>query len=508
MGAFWTYAATEEDQVVRAVDVFISHANVDKPLVKIIIEALLRDGFAVFVDRPEDEGLGFSAKDMAYWRDKRNRLWHLRGAVTDYDDELRNQVKKGARAVLGCLCTPLKAGQDHFGDELLLARTDDKLLLCRLCERSPDDILANKGGLAKLGKVQVLDARKIGPLASLLPGRGLEDDAGWPEPTDKVQRQALDQYEMLRQELTHKLGGSKLGSMSARVREALATYAKLLHEELMRLTPPARRALADALCEQGNDILAEALGERKENCADLALNTNPAFMLDAFARALDLLDEQRASDTDVRGLRVAAHVIVPLISYQSDTERVRLTLDGGSVDVIEPRIGSGTMAEVLMAAAERKASEFRPRRKPGDKPLGRRAITLGAEPGPEDGEAGDVAALILELHEMRGVAIDVARVNARVKKVLEKHYGVALSEQELRNRLERDKRLKRRRYYLIAEKPATPASQDYLSNVLRQVREAAPELVAIIIDPTLRDEEDKLLQSVLDVIELEGGGKG
>ena len=42
---------------MRNVDVFISHANVDKPLVKPIIEALLRDGFALFVDRPEDDGI-------------------------------------------------------------------------------------------------------------------------------------------------------------------------------------------------------------------------------------------------------------------------------------------------------------------------------------------------------------------------------------------------------------------------------------------------------------------
>jgi hypothetical protein len=47
----------------------------------------------------------------------------------------------------GRLCTPLKAGQDHFGDELLLGVADDKLLLCRLGERPLDEILANKRGL-------------------------------------------------------------------------------------------------------------------------------------------------------------------------------------------------------------------------------------------------------------------------------------------------------------------------------------------------------------------------
>lgn len=491
---------------MRAVDVFISHANVDKPLVKIIIEALLRDGFAVFVDRPEDKGLGFSADEIAYWRDKRNRLWHLRPAVvTDYDYALRNQIKEGARAVLGCLCTPLKAGQDHFGDELLLAVTDHKLLLCRLGEHSPNDILANKGGLGRLGKVQVLDARKIAPLASLLPGRGLEDDADWPEPTDEAQRQALDQYKIVYQELTHKLRDWKLGSLSAYAPEALTAYTTLLRAKLVRLTPAAKVALIDALRERNMDPSAEALCVSTERFVDLAMNIEPASVLDAFAKALEFLEDQHAPETDAQGLRVAAHSMVPLISHQSDTERVRLALNGASVDVIEARVGSGTMAEVLMAAAERKASEFRPRRTLGDKPLGRRAITLGAEAGPEDGEARDVAALILDLHEMKGVTIDVSRVNARVKKVLEKHYGVSLSEQEMRNRLERDKKMNRRRYYLIAEKPTTPAVQDYLSKVLRQVRAAAPELVAITTDPTLRDKEDELLQSVLDVIELEGG---
>ena len=140
---------------MRTADVFISHANVDKPLIKPIVEALLRDGFAVFVDRPED--MEYTADEIAYWRDKRNRLSHLRPAeVHDYDDALRNQVKKGSRAVLGCLCTPLKAGQDHFGDELLLGMADGKLLLCRLGEREVDEILANKGGLGKFGKKQIL----------------------------------------------------------------------------------------------------------------------------------------------------------------------------------------------------------------------------------------------------------------------------------------------------------------------------------------------------------------
>jgi hypothetical protein len=75
-------------------------ANIDKPLIKPIVEALLRDGFTVFVDRPQDEGLGFSADEIAYWRDNRNRLSHLRPAeVRDYDNALRNQVKKGALAV-------------------------------------------------------------------------------------------------------------------------------------------------------------------------------------------------------------------------------------------------------------------------------------------------------------------------------------------------------------------------------------------------------------------------
>ena len=91
-------------------------------------------------------------------------------------------------------------------------------------------------------------------------------------------------------------------------------------------------------------------------------------MLKAFARALDFLDEQHALETDAQGLRGAAYVIVPLLSNQADTERVQRALDGAAVEVIEARIGSGTMAEVLMAAAELKPTDFRSRRKRGELP--------------------------------------------------------------------------------------------------------------------------------------------
>jgi hypothetical protein len=58
---------------------------------------------------------------------------------------------------------------------------------------------------------------------------------------------------------------------------------------------------------------------------------------------------------------------------------------------------------------------------------------------------------------------------------------------------------------LLADKPRSPPAQEYLRAVLRQVCDATPGLVAIVIDSTLDDEEYALLQSVLEIIELEGG---
>lgn len=491
---------------MRSVDVFISHANVDKPLIKPIIEALMRDGFAVFVDRPEDEGLAFAADDIAYWRNDRNRLWHLRPCmVDDYDKALLGQIK-GARVVLGCLCTPLKPGQDHFGDELLLGASDGKLMLCRLGELSPDEVLAKKGGLVKFSKAQVCDARRIAPLTSLLEGRGLDNDGDWPEPANEAQRQALEQYKFLRKELEDKLGGWKLGSLSARTSEALKTYAKLLRSKVDRLSTNASKALADALREQNVDPLAEALEERRSaSFVDLAMNIGPFPILDAFARALHILDEQHAPETDAQWLRRAAHVIAPMMSNQSDTRRLQRALDGGEVKVIDARVGSGTMVEVLMAAAQGKETDFRPRRKRGERALGRRAITPAAEAGPEDGEARDVAALILDLAEMKGVKIDVSRVKSSVKRVLEQEYGELSSYQQVKTRLEHQMKMKEPRYYLLAVKPDAPPALQHLQDVLKQVCDATPGLVAIVIDPTLSDEEDKLLQSLLDTIEIEGG---
>jgi hypothetical protein len=338
-------------------------------------------------------------------------------------------------------------------------------------------------------------------------GRNVQAVSDWPEPANEAQRQALEQYKFLRKELEDKLGGWKLGSLSARMPEELQAYAKLLRSKVERLTANANEALAAALRDQEIAPLAEALEQRRpDRFADLAMTiVDPPQLLDAFARALDILDEQNAHEADAQGLHGAAHVIAPWIANQSDAVRVRRALDGATVDVIEARVGSGTMAEVLMAAAERKATEFRPRRKRGDPALGRRAVNLGAEAGPEDGEARDVAALILELQEMKGVAIDVSRVNGRVKQVLEGDYGVPLSDQKVRIHVAREKDQKRRRYYLLADKPRSPPAQEYLRAVLRQVCDATPGLVAIVIDSTLDDEEYALLQSVLEIIELEGG---
>ena len=119
-----------------------------------------------------------------------------------------------------------------------------------------------KAAWGSLAKSRFCDATRIAPLAALLAGRGLEDSADWPDPADEAQRQALEQYKVLRGELTHKLGGWKLGSLNARKSEALAAYAKLLRAKLMRLTATAKAALIDSLNEQDTGPLAEALGER------------------------------------------------------------------------------------------------------------------------------------------------------------------------------------------------------------------------------------------------------
>lgn len=344
---------------MRNVDVFISHANVDKPLVKPIIEALLRDGFSVFVDRPGDKGLDFSAKDIAHWRDDRNRLWHLRASVvSNYDDALLAQVKNGARVVLGCLGTPLKPDQDHFFEEMLAAKFDGKLLLCRLGAHQPDEVLANKGGLARMGKAQICDARKIAPLASMLEKRGLDGGADWPEPADEAQRQALDQYMLLRQELTNKLGGAPtarpgidLTHFKSEIEKQLTSVPKTMErlERLLSLRLPNwnhNEAPASQGFLRGDDKA------RAEALVRLFVETVP------FLDALEVITEAIESCTteleqkERQALFAILNCFLPARFSREKAEEIKRRYELGDVHLIRADVASALAAELVMAAVQ------------------------------------------------------------------------------------------------------------------------------------------------------------
>ncbi|NKK99609.1 TIR domain-containing protein [Rhizobium leguminosarum bv. viciae] len=104
--------------------VFISHANLDKPLLKPILEALLREGIPLWVDRPRETGLGDHPLLQPGIR-----------SGADWDAEIRSGYERAVCVLffLSCNSNNLARSDSLFrefdhgshNDKLVIAKLDD-----------------------------------------------------------------------------------------------------------------------------------------------------------------------------------------------------------------------------------------------------------------------------------------------------------------------------------------------------------------------------------------------
>lgn len=118
--------------------VFISHANPDKPKIKPFVDALLKAGLAVFIDRPGE--MGYDPDEM------RGRIFYLPGGAGDYRSGAKglNAALREAPVVVVFWSTHVLEEHRHvWRSEATYARVSESLVSVRLdnvpLNRLPDE---------------------------------------------------------------------------------------------------------------------------------------------------------------------------------------------------------------------------------------------------------------------------------------------------------------------------------------------------------------------------------
>lgn len=127
---------------------FISHASTDKrSRVKPLVEAMIQEGEAVWIDRPGmgDQDFGFA---QAYIN--RNDIDYLQSG-RPWSSNI-SQALRQAGAVIGCLSRALLEDRAVLEGELTFAEVGDKLVTCIVDDISFEDLPRFQHGLIDFGK--------------------------------------------------------------------------------------------------------------------------------------------------------------------------------------------------------------------------------------------------------------------------------------------------------------------------------------------------------------------
>ena len=159
------------------------------------------------------------------------------------------------------------------------------------------------------------------------------------------------------------------------------------------------------------------------------------------------------------------------------------------MDVIDAPIGHFSMAEALMAAAENKRAAYRPRMHEDDDPLGETAVPAAPECGPD--ETGALQAEALVTHISAAASLERIGRQIMIQRGKAPESISASDHLKLGQTLRRDRKMKKRAYYVIARNPEEEGERSELQEVMRFVRKKLPTVATLIIDPALVNEVDE-----------------
>lgn len=124
--------------------VFISHSSEDKRTVKVIAEALIKSGFSIFIDRPEEVG----------WSIEFCRANDVNFIISgEYGIQIRQAIYN-CDAILACLSRNLTNNSNIWKEEILVAEHLKKLVLCRIDDVPTDDFERVDTGTIQINRLQ------------------------------------------------------------------------------------------------------------------------------------------------------------------------------------------------------------------------------------------------------------------------------------------------------------------------------------------------------------------
>ena len=272
--------------------------------------------------------------------------------------------------------------------------------------------------------------------------------------------------------------------------DEFAEFRMLLLRGLQKLDRWALMALCESLKQETLREAAKLLEAGDNNGLVNSLFDLEDFddLLVALVNAIEkLIDDRRESSAEV--ICELSGAIAPLIWTRQDSTiaPVRDALEKPAVGFVEIPVGHFSMAEALMAAAESKRAQHRPRLFENDDPLGLTALPMGPECGPDEDGSRQSDTLVQHIRAVTSLA-DVEEQILR----MEQHPRETFTQREraelARNLRRRRRRREQRAYYVVALKPEDEKQFAELVEVMRQVREKLPPVVTLIIDPTVLDD--------------------
>ena len=268
--------------------------------------------------------------------------------------------------------------------------------------------------------------------------------------------------------------------------------------------------------------LAEGLGGARQAALDLAQlaragGADRAARTQAGETLCDVLPQADAANVfeavfeahrehpDDAAARELACLLAPALQPFQRTAWVLRERDQPSVALLEIPAGTHTMAEVLMAAAERRATLFRQRRSDADFPPGENwlPLTPNIEYGPEETGARVATAICHHLDQTYGgdfaAAVDEyvttpgSPANLLALQAGEPLPGADARRRRVQQRLSLLRRLGEPCPYLAFFAPAEEEDLSILRNAAAQIKERYPEMIIFLLDPTHTEDDEEQL---------------
>jgi len=497
---------------MQKIDVFISHADTDKQLVKPLVEALLRDGYSIFIDNPFE--LKFTHEEITAWEDTAGikLLYYLKGGNEPWTGQLMDALEK-AGVVLGVLSPSIMEFRKVLYQEMILGHGFKKLFL-RTVDGGPGQDALTKFFLDEDGAKPCLfegNAQQIIDidttiLEQLIARRGSGEWLQSNELISDEERECYAKYSALRTDIHEKIGWSASGrpSQPDAVSEACKNF---FIDHIGKLSEAARKAFIGGLRDRVSINAAHLLQDNKIN--DLAAELAPANIVDILGAVGSALATLRKSASvtasDFEGLRRLASAVAPIIAELRGAEigKVERSVGTGGFTYVELDIGAYTMAEIIVAASGKRPVRMHERSSQLEDPCGELALLLGGDNGPDDVDGVyTVADFIAEvLARSSSIAADVSideriqsdgsEIKKRIWQTVKDRLGYFKTDKRLERHLRQARRAGSSSHYLLVRVPKDKGGREHLKTVLKHIHEELPSMLMLVIGAAEEYEHDE-----------------